>query len=280
MAGFGLVVAISIWAWTQPRNQPVGASKIVQSARDLGAKAREAISEAPARLSSQPHQDVYNLVCAKMLEFIKTASTAKFSVLGKDVEAVVEPLGRNVYRVRGFVDAQNLFGAVVRDKWSLSFQMDGGKIGKVYSYSDDEGTIGNPEDATRVANGLPTLAEEKERAAKSAEAQLQRDKLAATARMRIECHRVARERISSEWSMPSTAKFSTLQAENDQWTTCREIEGEKLWVATGVVDPKGQGINRLNWKSVCAVYGDSVVVRFSQLGNRTLGDLTFAKYAK
>jgi hypothetical protein len=100
------------------------------------------------------------------------------------------------------------------------------------------------------------------------------------AQLRKDVHAFAQKRIATDWKLPSTARFSTLQAADDQWTVCREIPGKGLWAARGVVDPSGGGSSRIEWKIVCAVHGQEIVVRFSQLGNRTIGLPDFAAFVK
>ncbi len=282
VVAFGIAVAGSIWVWTRPRNQPIDASSVVTVAREIGAKAREVVSDAARPLARQPHQDAYDLVCADIRKNLLSPSTASFSVLGKDEEAVIESLGRDVYRASGFVDSQNFFSAMIRKKWSMSFQVEGGKISKeFFCFFEGDPPIGNDEDAARVAKGFPTVAEEKEEAAKASALQLTKDKQAAEVRRRPELHKAAQEQIARDWKLPSTAKFSTLQVADDQWTICRKILGEPLWVAGGVVDPAGTGTNRLNWTAVCSVRGgDTVIVDFSRLGSRTMGNAALEDYAQ
>jgi hypothetical protein len=102
----------------------------------------------------------------------------------------------------------------------------------------------------------------------------------AAAQLRKDVHTFAQKHIASDWKLPSTARFSELQAVDDKWTACHETPEKGLWVVRGIVDPAGSGLNRLEWKMVCAVTGKEIATRFSQLGSRTTGDKRFADLVK
>ncbi len=78
--------------------------------------------------ASDPKRDAW--VCAQDIvkKSIKTPSTAKFCSYS---EATITDLGDDNYRVEGYVDAQNTYGAVIRSNFDahLTLTEDGYKNG-------------------------------------------------------------------------------------------------------------------------------------------------------
>lgn len=67
-----------------------------------------------------PHTDREAWVCAQNIveDYLKSPSTAKFCTF-KD--ATVTYLGDDKYKVRGYVDAQNSFGATIREYFTVTY---------------------------------------------------------------------------------------------------------------------------------------------------------------
>ena len=233
-------IALVAWVWRRPSNRPLDLTGVTAATQKVVAEARKVVSaEMPEKPIAKPEgQDVYDAVCAALHQGMYAPSTTKFSVPGSDKEASVAAMGRNVYSVSGFFDSQNLLGARLRHTWNSYVQMHEGGICKLLYFTEDfvgENIqhFGSEEDAIRIANGKLTLAEEKAETVRLNEQ-------AEAVQMRIELHKVAQSRIASDWKLPSTAKFSTLQAADDQWTVCWKIPGKSLW--GGVVDVSGKGV--------------------------------------
>lgn len=68
------------------------------------------------------HAEAYAEAEAIISKYLKSPSTAKFPSIG---EVKIEDLGGGGFQVEGYVDAQNSFGAMLRQNWEMVFQFVG-----------------------------------------------------------------------------------------------------------------------------------------------------------
>jgi hypothetical protein len=106
----------------------------------------------PSSLSSQPKQEqvskpteVEASIIAKdfVKIFLKSPSTAKFPLLEYNSVALPDTeFGKSRYRVSSYVDAQNAFGAMIRNNWTVTMKYLGGEWNSVESWELEELILG------------------------------------------------------------------------------------------------------------------------------------------
>lgn len=68
------------------------------------------------------HAEAYAEAEAIVSKYLKSPSTAKFPSMS---EVNIKDLGAEGFQVEGYVDAQNSFGAMLRQNWEMVFQFVG-----------------------------------------------------------------------------------------------------------------------------------------------------------
>jgi hypothetical protein len=68
------------------------------------------------------HAEAYAEAEAIISKYLKSPSTAKFPSI---VDVDIKDLGDGGFQVEGYVDAQNSFGAMLRQNWQMVFQFVG-----------------------------------------------------------------------------------------------------------------------------------------------------------
>jgi hypothetical protein len=76
-------------------------------------------SNAPATVQTHGDVDAYVEATMRVQQLLKAPSTAKFAPMG---ETQIEHFANgDGYKITGYVDSQNSFGAMLRTDWSISF---------------------------------------------------------------------------------------------------------------------------------------------------------------
>jgi hypothetical protein len=97
-------------------------------------------SESPKPKATNRGEEAYYLarkVCEKSL---KAPATAKFSNPNLDANTGWEPYGYFQWKAFGYVDAQNSFGAMLRNQWLAVVQFNTGRLEVVYFRLNDQET--------------------------------------------------------------------------------------------------------------------------------------------
>lgn len=122
VGSFLLAIAIMLgtyWLSTLPKDTFGKATQ--ESAETLRPNVTEANSPRPeTNINSARHTDTEAWVCAKAIvqDNLKSPSTAKFCSF---TEASIRHIGNGEYIVAGWVDAQNGFGATVREDFVVTY---------------------------------------------------------------------------------------------------------------------------------------------------------------
>ena len=101
---------------------------------------------------------------------------------------------------------------------------------------------------------------------------VERERLARAIAERIEHHSAAREAVV-EWRFPQLPiKHSTLGAQDDNWTVCRQVS-KGVWEAKGVFQTKA---GRESWRALFVTFEQSKAVEllYAQSGTATRGNLS------